>query len=47
MKRKTKLVRDGNSWAVRLPKPLLEASGLEPGANVVKRFGSIFSALTN
>ena len=31
---KTKIVRDGNSWAVRLPKAVLELSGIEPGSEV-------------
>lgn len=30
----TKLVRDGNSWAVRLPKILLKLSGLPAGGPV-------------
>jgi antitoxin component of MazEF toxin-antitoxin module len=31
---KTKLVQDGNSWALRLPKTVLKLSGLKPGGAV-------------
>lgn len=34
MLQKTKLVRDGNSWAVRLPKMVLQLSGFRPGTAV-------------
>jgi antitoxin component of MazEF toxin-antitoxin module len=31
---KTKVVPDGHSWAVRLPKAVLELSGIKPGSVV-------------
>lgn len=31
---KTKLVRDGNSWVIRLPKSVLQLSGLKGGSTV-------------
>jgi len=31
------MVRDGNSWAIRLPKQALQDSGIEPGASLVLR----------
>ncbi len=34
MYQKNKLVRDGNSWAIRLPKALLQLSGIKPGSEV-------------
>lgn len=35
MRVQTKLVRDGNSWSVRLSKPLLKMSDIKPGAEVI------------
>jgi antitoxin component of MazEF toxin-antitoxin module len=45
---KTKVVPDGHSWAVRLPKLVLELSGIKPGSEVelqVKRDRIIIRSL--
>lgn len=34
MRLKTKLVKDGNSWALRVPKAALKLSGLRPSAEL-------------
>lgn len=43
MARETRIVKDGNSWAVRLPKDVLALSGLKGGEkiNLVIRPGRI------
>jgi antitoxin component of MazEF toxin-antitoxin module len=45
---KTKVAPDGHSWAVRLPKAVLELSGIQPGSEVelqVKRDRIIIRSL--
>jgi antitoxin component of MazEF toxin-antitoxin module len=39
MVKKTKVVRDGNSWAVRLPKGIMEITGITGGQIVYIRAG--------
>lgn len=34
MRLQTKLIRDGNSWGIRLPKAALALAGLKPGAKL-------------